>query len=554
MNIRRAFCVGIVVLVVAAAKAFGVPATATISGKITADKGPVVAVRVKATDASRKMAYVVFSNKGRYHLYNLPAGKYQVTVLEDNFASAVANVELEEGETKTVDIALTARTPAPNYEYVDFDQLYPPGPGRELLLNHCLGCHSIQHIPMHAMGPKSEQAWREAVNVMFKPSPRIKVPIVSPETVSAEQREVIVRYLAANFGENSKPRDMKRAAVPLDEDALSRVVYFQYDLEPPISLQENTTFASKSSPLIWMVGANRQNIVSIDLSDPYRAIAKNWTIPVPAGDTVGAYGIVGSGDSIYWADLSKSAVGELNPQSGEVHLYDLPSLGAPHTSDVDSKGNIWFSEMYTSNKIGRLDPNTKKITEWKPAPQIKTNSFYGLVVDQKDRVWSVGISSSLVVGYDPRTGKWQTFPTPTQPSGPRRVTVDSKGKVWFTESIGDALAMLDPDTGKITEYRLSLPHAGQHGVQSDLQDNLWVSLRAYNVLARFDQKSKTFAYFPYPVPGGHSSKIERDGQGNLVLQVSGECRRGCSEGAKYPRTVSILKPNGNVPHAASARN
>ena len=123
-----------------------------------------------------------------------------------------------------------------------------------------------------------------------------------------------------------------------------------------------------------------------------------------------------------------------------------------------------------------------------------------------------------MVGYDPRTDKWTTYRTPTQPSGPRRITVDSKGKVWFTESIGDALGMLDPATGKITEYRVDLPRAGEHGVQSDLNDNIWVSLRTYNVLARFDQKSKRFSYFPYPVPGGHSSKIEKDAQGSLVMQ------------------------------------
>jgi len=290
------------------------------------------------------------------------------------------------------------------------------------------------------------------------------------------------------------------------------------------------------------------------LQDPYHAVAKNYAIPHAANENLGAHAISGTMGLIYWCELANSAMGELNPETGEIHRYPLPTPGSPHTSDVDSKGNVWFSEMYTSNKIGRIDPRTKKITQWTPAPSYKTASYYGLVVDHKDRVYSAGISSHIVVGYDPRTDKWTTYPTPTQPSGPRRITVDSKDKVWFSESIGDALGMLDPDTGKITEYRVALPRAGEHGVQSDLQDNIWVSLRSYNVLARFDQKTKQFSYFPYPVPGGHSSKIERDGQGNIVIQVSGECRGSCSEGPQYPRTVSVLKPNGNVPASMSARN
>ena len=195
---------------------------------------------------------------------------------------------------------------------------------------------------------------------MFIAGPRGKVAVVSTETVPDQPRETIVKYLAANFGEGSKARDLKRSPVPLDEDALSQAVYVLYDLDPPISLQENTTFVSKTSPMIWMVGDKRVNIVSIDLTDPYHAVSHNWPIPHPEDANLGAHAISGSMSLIYWCELANSAIGELNPKTGEIHRYDLPTLGAPHTSDVDSKGNVWFSEMYTSNKIGRLDPQNKK--------------------------------------------------------------------------------------------------------------------------------------------------------------------------------------------------
>ena len=374
MRVRSAVVFLILGLLFPFLAVFGKPPdspSGSITGTITADKGPVIAVRVKATDAARKMSYVVFSKKGAYRIFNLPAGSYQVTVFEDNFETSTSAVELKTGETKTANIALTARTPIPKAEFVDFNVLYPPGPGRDLLWNNCLGCHSIVHIPIHSMRPKSEQGWRDAVNVMFHPSPgRRKVAVVSSETVTPEQQEIIVKYLATNFGVNSMPRDMQRKPLPLDEEALSHAVYVQYDLDPPISLQENTTFTSKTSPTIWMVGANRKNLVSIDLTDPYHAVAKNWPIPRPADDNDGivAYAISGSMGLIYWCDMGKSAMGELSPETGEIHEYNLPTVGAPHTSDVDSKGNIWFSEMYTSNKIGMLNPKTKQIKEWTPAP------------------------------------------------------------------------------------------------------------------------------------------------------------------------------------------
>jgi uncharacterized membrane protein len=79
----------------------------SISGKVTAEKGAVHAVRVRAKDTVRKIAYTVFTRNGRYQIYNLPPGSYQVLALQDGFKSTTQSVELGSGETKTADVALT---------------------------------------------------------------------------------------------------------------------------------------------------------------------------------------------------------------------------------------------------------------------------------------------------------------------------------------------------------------------------------------------------------------------------------------------------------------
>jgi len=38
-------------------------------------------------------------------------------------------------------------------------------------------------------------------------------------------------------------------------------------------------------------------------------------------------------------------------------------------------------------------------------------TLYGLTVDQKDRVWAVGMTSHKIVGYDPKTDKWSVYAT-----------------------------------------------------------------------------------------------------------------------------------------------
>ena len=130
-----------------------------ISGTVTANRDYALseasgnhipalnAVRVRARDEERKITYTVFTQKGHYQIYNLPPGKYEMSALQDGFDSKGPTVELKAGDTKTADVALTARPDQLRSELVDFDTLYPPGPTRDYLMQNCMGCHGFEHIP-----------------------------------------------------------------------------------------------------------------------------------------------------------------------------------------------------------------------------------------------------------------------------------------------------------------------------------------------------------------------------------------------------------------------
>jgi len=81
------------------------------------------AVRVRARDAERHITYTVFTNKGRYEIYNLPPGTYQISALQDGFDSTTPNVELKAGKAKTADMALKVRPDKLRAELVGFDTL-----------------------------------------------------------------------------------------------------------------------------------------------------------------------------------------------------------------------------------------------------------------------------------------------------------------------------------------------------------------------------------------------------------------------------------------------
>src|SRR5215469_10987235 len=92
-----------------------------ISGTVTANRDyalseasgnhipALYAVRVRARDAERRITYTVFTQKGHYHFYSLPPGKYEMSALQDGFDSKGPAIELKAGDAKTADVALTAR-------------------------------------------------------------------------------------------------------------------------------------------------------------------------------------------------------------------------------------------------------------------------------------------------------------------------------------------------------------------------------------------------------------------------------------------------------------
>jgi streptogramin lyase len=212
-----------------------------------------------------------------------------------------------------------------------------------------------------------------------------------------------------------------------------------------------------------------------------------------------------------------------------------PTPSAPHTLRADSKGNIWYSSLYNVGKIGMLDVKTKKITEYIPAPAYKNTHFYGMTVDKKDRVWAVGMTASMLVGYDPRSEKWTVYPTPTPLSGPRRPSVAPDGRIWFTENTGDAIGVLDPDTGKITEYKSPFKYGGEYEVLPASDGNIWFTALAYDILVKFNPKTLKYTYYrnPEPMNSGRIPKLELDSQGNIW-------------GAMGANVINF-RPNGNVP-------
>src|SRR5215469_3102983 len=165
------------------------PVRGSLAGTVTSDQGSVVGFRVTAHNLTYKLWYTVFTVKGHYTIPQALPGAYDVSVLEKGYASPTLRIALKPAENKSANITvkkITAGTAAQglateamtsalggppagvNTVWVNnLDELYPPGPGRDLLKANCTGCHGTEFGTMH----RTKAGYRTGIARMMETGP-----------------------------------------------------------------------------------------------------------------------------------------------------------------------------------------------------------------------------------------------------------------------------------------------------------------------------------------------------------------------------------------------
>ncbi len=489
----------------------------TISGSVTADQGTVKAFRVKAKNAERGVTYTVFTRAGKYRVPEALAGSYEVWVDQAGFKSSNEKADLKAGDDKSVNVTLT-KQPAPttDAQYLDSDQVYPPGPGREQFVNTCIACHGWDYLN----GVKRNLAgWRAAVRQMTMGPGLHSAAFLGRSQISAKDKEAIAQYMFTNFGPDSPKRELKRDVLDLDEAALSKAIYVEYEL--PANLPASPmrgTGGDATAPMAQRPAGAMPQMLHDPCPAPDGAVwfgvptanamarldpkninpQERWKV-FPIKDVPGNVFVHGCAvdheGRVYWAEVFGGRVGELDPETGKQIRHELLSEGSLLQVVVDQKDNVWYNHVHGSD-IGVIDAKTRRISQW--ATPTADSSPYGLAVAPNGDIWTAGWAKGIIVGFDPTEEVMKEYKTPSEPSGPHRLGVDSKGIVWFSEYNLSKIGSLDPKTGKMAEYKLPYRYTSPYEVWPDNNDDIWVSDHFNNSIIKFDRKTQKFTYFPYP--------------------------------------------------------
>jgi virginiamycin B lyase len=555
-------------LAVPAALAAGIPGTARLSGRVTAD-APFTAAQVYALNRDRSMLYMVYTAEGAYAAPNLVPGAYEVWAEKGDLRSEHQMLRIEAGADVRIDHALApgpdflltlkdsrkggpqfGARPAPDAKFVTYDEMYPDEPGRSTAEATCMRCHGQGFLPGQK---RSREEWVVLINVMLDAPPADERNRPQGSVGSAE-REVLADYLTRHFGPGSPSRALAiDAEYPLDEKALSKAMFVEWllPLMPGLDIFERSPNVPgkhrthkphlddlgniwASNGLIGLAkldprtGQYSHYPLGTDLRNPEVDMygrrkgdpASVWQYIFPHDITVDA------NHEVWWAEFQGQHIGRLDPFTGKMRRYPMDpgkqvvdengvvGNARGHSPHPDAAQNIWFT-VIRGNKLGRWDRASEQIRLWEiPTP----NSFpYGIEITADQTVWWAELRACQIGRFDPRTEKFREYRSPSAPCAINRLVADSKGDLWYSVFSSGKLGRLEAKTGRMTEYDVvpftKLAVSAPYGIIADHSDRIWFGDGGLGgALINFDPAAQRFTYYPLPRQGDNPNlDLTRDG-------------------------------------------
>ena len=521
----------------------------SLSGSVKAPKD-FKAAKVFAHNLDKNVVYMVYTIGGKYQAVDLFPGNYEVTVEKSGFnGGAPQKVTVTAGGNATADLTMTEGVYRPsqqmrggspkNVPLLAYDELYPPGEGRQIIEKTCIRCHGPDFLPGKQW---DADQWNAAIDLMLSTAPNSNPPgriseASVPGLIPPHDRQVLVDYLVKNFGPDSMPRGLAVADPPVDEAALGKAMWIEYHI-PPLANGKDRRFHDEHLSQNGDVWYADMGALQIGKMDPRTA---TWT-DYPAENTkFRGHGLTQDADGNIWVAGHEAFV-RVDSKTGEMKMYpyytDYKSERPPHgnTPAVDSKGNVWTTLMWT-NQIAKFDRQTGEVSRFDvPSPY---GAAYGEVIDKQDNMWIAEWINCKIEKFDTKTEKFTEFTPPDKPCNERRLFVDHAGMVWIPLDWPGKIESLDPKTGKFTSYKEPVPYAFPYDIQEDSTNNLWIADSGQGGgLYKFEPKTKKFTYYPAE-QRTDMPKISVSKEDSIWYTTRGGSTKTMSLGVLYPDKSKI---------------
>lgn len=331
-------------------------------------------------------------------------------------------------------------------------------------------------------------------------------------SAAPEEREILLDYLAATF-----PPNTNRASTPVDGPIELK---FESWMVPTLG-QRARDPVEDAGGNIWWVGQWGDILGRLD---PDTGEMQEW--PLPSGAKPHSVEIGPKGGAWYTGNRN-ATMGRLDPETGRIDEFPMPDPAArdPHTHVFDDDGILWFS-LQGSNMVGRLDPETGDI-KLVSAPTPRSRP-YGVKIARDGTVWVACNGSNCLLRVDPETMTIEEVKLPGEGTHVRRLDIDADGRIWWVNSGLGRLGRYDPASGEIKEWPSPSGPKSHPYALAIYKGAIWYNESGVrpDMLVRFDSVTESFQ--SWAIPSGEvyagilrHMRVTRDGQSLLIHQTAG---------------------------------
>lgn len=354
----------------------------------------------------------------------------------------------------------------------------PAGPGQDIVQSVCSGCHSLNRFTHTGYTP---DGWKTVIAMMRN----VGAPLTQ------DQVPVVTAYLTKNF---PVPKDTPK---PVVIPGPVKVSFKDWTVPTPGSRPHDPLAAPDGT--LWYSGQMANVLGHLD---PKTGKITEYKLPPMSGP----HGLKFGPDGNIWFTANFGGyIGKFDPKTGAVQKYPLPDPQArdPHTPLFDKNGMLWFT-VQDGNYVGRLDPKVPggdiKMVK-SPTPKAQP---YGMVINSKGVPFFDEFGTDKIGSIDPQTLKITEYQLPHDNSRPRRIAITSDDIIWYGDFTRGMLGRLDPKTGEVTEFASPGGPKSQPYGMTTINDIIWYceSGTKPNALVRFDPKTQKFQTWIVPSGGG----------------------------------------------------
>ncbi|MFM1814041.1 MAG: hypothetical protein RLZ98_736 [Pseudomonadota bacterium] len=342
----------------------------------------------------------------------------------------------------------------------------PEGPGKDLVAGMCAACHPVRNIDRSS--GYTEEDWGKVIATMidlkgtpeektitaylakhFPPNDKRKSTPV-PGDAKIKYKEWVVPTLgqrardpietpdgmiwwAGQFGSNigrinPKTGEMKEWA--LDPTAKPHSVFHDHE--------GNIWYTGNKNGTMGKFDPKTEKITVYKMPDPE---AKD-----PHTAVIDKAGII-------WFTMQHSnRAGRLDPKTGDIKIVKFPTEDSrPYGIKVDVDGALWMA-CNGSNCIVRMDPKTMALKEFKiPDPKTKIRR---LALAEDGMIWFVNSARGRIGRLNPETGEVKEWASPSGPKSHPYAIAVVNGIIWYNESgvRPDMLVRFDPRNEKFQSW------------------------------------------------------------------------------------------------------